>query len=194
MPNSYVEDPAQMVRPGDLLMSMANSRELVGKVALVGSNPPAAAFGGFLAALRPLVVSPRFLQLVLQDPRAKPKLIDDATQTTNIANISLGRLRPFRVPLPPLAEQERIVACVDSLMALSDRLSESLGAAEQLQSSLGRSARVEVDITATYPRFPRSSAICWAALRSMPAASASTGPRTTSGAWAMSSRPVSTAR
>lgn len=122
VPAEYVKHESQLVRAGDVLMSMANSRELVGKVALVGPEPPRAAFGGFLAAIRPLIISPRFLQLVLQDPRAKATLIDSATQTTNIANISLGRLRPFRCPLPPLAEQRRIVSRVDELMGLCDEL------------------------------------------------------------------------
>ena len=45
-----------------------------------------------------------------------------SSQTTNIANISLGRMRPLPFPLPPLAEQKRIVAKVDELMALCDRL------------------------------------------------------------------------
>jgi type I restriction enzyme S subunit len=46
----------------------------------------------------------------------------NSSQTTNIANISLGRMRPLPFPLPPLAEQKRIVAKVDALMALCDRL------------------------------------------------------------------------
>ncbi|HUP70950.1 MAG TPA: restriction endonuclease subunit S [Acidimicrobiales bacterium] len=140
VPNQYVKNESQFVRSGDLLMSMANSRELVGKLALVGPEPPRAAFGGFLAAIRPLIISPRFLQLVLQDPRAKATLIDSATQTTNIANISLGRLRPFRCPLPPLAEQRRIVSRVDELMGLCDELESALatqsGVAVLLASSI----------------------------------------------------------
>jgi type I restriction enzyme S subunit len=42
--------------------------------------------------------------------------------------LNLGTLREFLVPLPPLAEQRRIVAKVDELMALCDRLEESLAA------------------------------------------------------------------
>ena len=37
-------------------------------------------------------------------------------------NISLGDVTSFVIPLPPLAEQHRIVAKVDELMALCDRL------------------------------------------------------------------------
>jgi type I restriction enzyme S subunit len=43
--------------------------------------------------------------------------------------LNLGILRDFPIPLPPLAEQHRIVAKVDALMALCDRLEASLTAA-----------------------------------------------------------------
>jgi type I restriction enzyme M protein len=132
----YVKHESQVVRSADLLMSLANSRELVGKIAIVGPNPPIAAFGAFLAAIRPIVIPARFLQLVLQHPDAKSRLIESATQTTNIANISLGRLRPFKCPLPPLAEQERIVERVEHLFALCDALEHSLRRSRTAQGSL----------------------------------------------------------
>jgi len=43
--------------------------------------------------------------------------------------LNLDNIRSLSVPLPPLAEQHRIVAKVDALMALCDRLEASLTAA-----------------------------------------------------------------
>jgi type I restriction enzyme, S subunit len=40
----------------------------------------------------------------------------------------LGLIRTFKIPLPPLAEQHRIVAKVDELMGLCGRLEASLTA------------------------------------------------------------------
>ena len=40
--------------------------------------------------------------------------------------LNLDNIRSLPIPLPPLAEQERIVAKVDELMALCDRLEEHL--------------------------------------------------------------------
>jgi type I restriction enzyme, S subunit len=44
-------------------------------------------------------------------------------------NLNVGKIRDRLFPLPPLAEQHRIVAKVDALMALCDRLEASLTAA-----------------------------------------------------------------
>lgn len=43
--------------------------------------------------------------------------------------LNLDNIRSLSIPLPPLAEQHRIVAKVDTLMALCDRLEASLTAA-----------------------------------------------------------------
>jgi type I restriction enzyme S subunit len=48
----------------------------------------------------------------------------------------LGLIRTFKIPLPPLAEQHRIVAKVDELMALCDRLEASLTSGEDTRRRL----------------------------------------------------------
>lgn len=44
-----------------------------------------------------------------------------ATQTT-IKNVSLKSIREVPIPLPPLAEQKRIVAKIEELLPYCDRL------------------------------------------------------------------------
>ncbi len=77
---------------------------------------------------------------LLRTPHTREELIDSASQTTNIANISLAKLRPLFFAIPPLAEQHRIVAKVDELMALCDQLenqhSNAVEAHEKLVSHL----------------------------------------------------------
>jgi type I restriction enzyme S subunit len=79
-----------------------------------------------IAILKPAeAISLRFLVTLL----ASPLIYDQATRsTTGTAQptIALRPLRNFLAPLPPLAEQHRIVAKVDALMALCDRLEASL--------------------------------------------------------------------
>jgi type I restriction enzyme, S subunit len=46
------------------------------------------------------------------------------------ANLSMGNVNKFVIPLPPLAEQKRIVEKVDELLVLCDRLEEEIEKAE----------------------------------------------------------------
>ena len=50
--------------------------------------------------------------------------------------VSTGHLKTVLIPLPPLAEQRRIVAKVEELMALLDRLEAARGAAEATRDRL----------------------------------------------------------
>ena len=149
--DEYVRKNSQYVQMDDVLISMANSRELVGKVALVRRDDIRCTLGGFIAAIRcGGTILPRFLIALLRVPAAREKLIDSSTQTTNIANISLGRLNPFELSLPPMEEQKLIVAKVDELMALCDELE----AAHQKRNSIRAAARksaIDAISTATTP-------------------------------------------
>jgi type I restriction enzyme S subunit len=147
----YVRNDDQYVQKYDLLISMANSRELVGKVALVDRNDITCTLGGFIAAIRcGSGIDPKYLKAILRVPAAREKLIDSSTQTTNIANISLGRLRPFVLNLPPLAEQHDIVTKVDKLMALCDQLEQQQKHGDNLRTSTRKSA-IDAISTATTP-------------------------------------------
>lgn len=129
---SFMGREDQLIQHHDIVMSMANSRELVGKVALVDHIPhPEATFGGFLGVLRPRRIDPRYAMAVLRTPYAREMLIDSSSQTTNIANVSLAKLRPLPFPLPPAAEQARIVTRVEELM----RLCVALEAKGQLEAA-----------------------------------------------------------
>jgi type I restriction enzyme S subunit len=50
------------------------------------------------------------------------------TRTLAQPTLNVGLIEQTPIPLPPLAEQHRIVAKVDALMALCDRLEASLTA------------------------------------------------------------------
>ena len=66
---------------------------------------------------------------------AKTNLLVFAPSTAQ-KNINLGILETLLIPLPPLAEQQLIVAKVDELMAFCDRLEVDLGAADTTRHRL----------------------------------------------------------
>ena len=66
---------------------------------------------------------------------AKANLTEFAPATAQ-KNINLSILEMVLIPLPPLAEQHRIVAKVDALMALCDRLEASLTTADTTRARL----------------------------------------------------------
>jgi type I restriction enzyme S subunit len=136
----HVKRADQWVKINDIIISMANSYALVGKVAVVRNIPEKASFGGFLAAIRPNQVEPYFLLYVLRSPWMQKAFRATSSQTTNIANISLGGMRPLPFPLPPLAEQKRTVAKVDELMALCDELEARQNERDRQGRALQRAA------------------------------------------------------
>ena len=101
-----------------LICARNGSRALVGKAALIESLPEPMAFGAFMAIFRSPIN--RYLHLFVSSPVFRQVI--DEVNTTTINQITQGNLRSTLVPLPPLAEQHRIVAKVDELMALCDRL------------------------------------------------------------------------
>jgi len=78
---------------------------------------------------------PRYIELTLNSPHCYEQ---SQRYTQGISNFDLGLTRMIKItlPLPPLAEQKRIVAKVDELMALCDRLEANLTAGEDARSRL----------------------------------------------------------
>jgi type I restriction enzyme S subunit len=127
VPTNYVKRDDQIVRQGDVLMSMANSYELVGKVARADSVPQRAAFGAFLAAVRPTsAIDGGYLYHFLRSSEVQSKLREGSSQTTNIANISAGRLSELPVPLAPLEEQKRIAEKLNTVLTRVDAVNSRL--------------------------------------------------------------------
>jgi type I restriction enzyme S subunit len=65
------------------------------------------------------------MKLVLESSYFLQYAFENSTGTT-IRNLGLKAMNFLPVPLPPLAEQRRIVAKVDQLMALVDQLEAQL--------------------------------------------------------------------
>ncbi len=80
-------------------------------------------------------VSPPFLELCINSPW----IADFAAEKTTggaAPRVNMSVVRAYPIPIPPLAEQNRIVARVDELMELCDRLEASLDSSEDARRRL----------------------------------------------------------
>jgi type I restriction enzyme, S subunit len=120
------------LRHGDQLYCLRGS---LGKHALFLHDGDAA-IASSLVILRPIVhdVVP-FLSCYLDSDVALSMLkrFDNGTAQPNLSS---ANLRIYEVPLPPLAEQARIVAKVGKLMSLCDRLEAAQGRREAVRDRL----------------------------------------------------------
>ncbi|TAE77791.1 MAG: hypothetical protein EAZ84_03380 [Verrucomicrobia bacterium] len=116
----------QRLRSGDILFAMSSgSRNLVGKSARI-TRDLEAGFGAFCGVLRPSPeTSNQFLAWAYQT-REFRHAISEVAKGSNINNLKREHLLDYEVPLPPLAEQKRIVAKIEELFSELDAGEESL--------------------------------------------------------------------
>ena len=108
---------------------------------------------GFIPA--PIFGGARYFEYFVRT--AKANLLEFAPATAQ-KNINLQILRSVLIPLPPLAEQHRIVAKIDKLMNLCDRLEASLGAIDTGHGRLCESLlRAALEPVADQPKAANSS-------------------------------------
>ena len=113
--------------PGDLLLNEGQSPELLGRPAIYRGELPGACFTNTLIRFRAFDgVSVEFALIVSRHHMRAGRFVSEGTITTNIAHLSLGRLAMVEFPLPPLAEQHRIVAEVDRRLSLVGEVEEGV--------------------------------------------------------------------
>lgn len=109
---------------GDILV--ARTGGTVGKTFLVRNVPVTAVFASYLIRIQaPGCLSREYLKLFMESPLYWAQL-REGTRGTGQPNVNGQTLGRLIFPLPPLAEQRRIVAKVDELMTLCDGLEASL--------------------------------------------------------------------
>ena len=111
----FVKRKNQYLEEGDLLVSSANSLNLVGKTSWVPALEYPCSFGGFVTVLRgnKNKIHQRYLYYWFVSEKVQMLLRSFSNKTTNISNLNLRRACELKIPLPPLAEQQRILETLD---------------------------------------------------------------------------------
>lgn len=129
IPDESEELPMLFLRKFDLLYNRTNSAELVGKTGIYLGENNRRTFASYLIRIRlsHTFSSPRYVNLAMNAPVFREtQIVPLIKKQTGQANVNGTALKHMLLPLPPLSEQHRIVAKVDELMTLCDRLEESL--------------------------------------------------------------------
>jgi type I restriction enzyme, S subunit len=145
-PPKNAEGVRTRVEAGDILISITGDTGMVG---LVPPNLGEAYINQHIALARPgAKLLPAFIARVLTAPSLLGRLQSAQRGIKN--SLGLDDVRRLAVPVPPLAEQKRIVARVDQLMALIDDL-EAKQTRKREVSSRFTKASLEALTTAAGP-------------------------------------------
>ena len=154
IPATSDEFPALFLKKFDLLYNRTNIAELVGKTSIYLGEDDCKTFASYLirVQLSKTSSSPRYMNLVMNAPVFREtQIIPLIKKQTGQANVNGTALKNMLVPLPPLPEQHRIVAKVDELMALCDRLEINLGIADTGRQHLLESLLRDVLVPSNEP-------------------------------------------
>jgi type I restriction enzyme S subunit len=162
----------------------ARERSLIddGAFLISWSGTPGTSFGAFIWDRGPAVLNQhifrcdfkteaftaRYLQVAING--RLDEMIAKAHGGVGLQHITKGKLEALLIALPPIAEQHRIVAKVDELMALCDRLEEARAAREAKRDQLAAAslARLNTPDPETFPADARFALDALPALTTRP--------------------------
>ena len=120
------------LREGDILLNEGQSLELVGRPAMFRGEVADCCFQNTLVRFVPAsVLDGRFALKLFQHYMRNGRFQKIARWTTNIAHLGASRFAELEIPLPPLAEQKRIVAKIEELFSELEAGEESLRVARR---------------------------------------------------------------
>lgn len=130
---------------GDLLVNRVNSRELVGKAAVIPSGLEECVFESKNIRVRMVENLVNSYYLSFRFSSAGGEYFNrNAQQVVGMASINQPQVSRFPIPLPPLAEQRRIVAEVERRLSVADEVArtveQSLAQAQRLRQSILKKA------------------------------------------------------
>ena len=112
------------LKPGDLLFNRTNSSEWVGKTAIYRGEIPAI-FAGYIIRMTPLLLDTEYVNLVMNSQYERDWCNFVKTDGVNQSNINSQKLAQFILPIPPLAEQKRIVNATKHWLSLVESIEQN---------------------------------------------------------------------
>jgi type I restriction enzyme, S subunit len=136
--NEIPPDSNLWLRDGDILVQRGNTLEYVGVSAVYRGEPNCFIYPDLMMKLRiSAEIDTNFIYLVMSSEPCRNFLRSRASGTSGtMPKINQTTLKSLPIPLPPLAEQRRIVEKIDRLMGMCDRLEGSIESGKGKQTDL----------------------------------------------------------
>ena len=136
-------DRIRFLRDGDLLWNSTGTGT-IGRVIRLTFPPDKLVCDGHVTVVRCLEVDSEYIRAWLRTDHVYGVIEEHAAGATNQVELTARMANEQLIPLPPLTEQHRIVAKVDELMALCDRLEEARTARESTRDRLTKASYVRL--------------------------------------------------
>ena len=145
LPSQDEEVEKTLLNPGDLVFNRTNSPELVGKSAVYKESHPSACFASYLIRVSFTEgCLPDYVCFFINSQHGRAYIAQVRSQQVGQANVNGTKLAAMPIPLPPLAEQRRIVAEVERRLSVAQQaeaaVEASLARAERLRQSILKQA------------------------------------------------------
>jgi type I restriction enzyme S subunit len=145
-PKEWSELSDFLLEDGDVLFNRTNSAELVGKTSVYKNRQTPTVFASYL--IRVIVIKSAYtsdlLSFFINSIFGRKYIGSVVSQQVGQANVNGTKLSKMPIPLPPLAEQRRIVSEVERRLSVCDKMeatiTESLQKAESLRQSILKKA------------------------------------------------------
>ena len=145
LPEHNPDVQTTLLNHGDLLFNRTNSAELVGKSAVYKDNHPSACFASYLIRVSfSDEFSSDYACACINSQYGRSFIGRVKSQQVGQANVNGSKLASMPLPLPPLAEQQRIVAEVERRLSVIQQaeatVTASLARADRLRQSILKQA------------------------------------------------------
>jgi type I restriction enzyme M protein len=122
IPKRLVKSEEKKLIAGDILISTANSLNLIGRTTFVREIIKETSFGAFMTLIRveKKKILPVYLLHILKTDGVLEYFRVNARTTTNISNLSNSAISDLEIPLPPIEVQEEIVHELEQYQKIID--------------------------------------------------------------------------
>ena len=125
LPEKYSDNEKKIKNQDIVIIASTGSLKGIGRAAFVNNTFKEAQVGAFLRIIRPLYDNiAEYIKIIFQGQYYREH-ISNIVNGIGIKNIRESYIMEFLIPLPPLAEQERIVERVEEIMKKIDELDKA---------------------------------------------------------------------